>query len=124
LSFLDHVHELDAGEGTLCSLGRLESEHGPDDPLYTAMILFDDVVEILDLPDGDMDAVLFVVAPDGHSIGLAAVDRDLFGYTVTADGLRQKALGRSLIPRLGQQEVDRLARLIDGAIQVVPLPLT
>jgi hypothetical protein len=39
---------------------------------------------------------------------------------MTADGLGQEPLGRSLGVRLGQPEVARLARLIHSAIEIIP----
>ena len=65
LTFLQHVHELNADEHGLGCRKRLEPEHGAGDPLDTAMVLFHHVVEILDLADFDRGAVLLIVALDG-----------------------------------------------------------
>jgi phosphate starvation-inducible protein PhoH len=40
---------------------------------------------------------------------------------VAANRLRQKPLGGLLVTFLGEEKVDRLARFIDGAIEIAPL---
>jgi hypothetical protein len=117
------MHQLNTYKGRSSRLKRFEPQHGPCDPLHTTMILLDDVVEILDLADFNRRAVRLVVALDGGFIGLTAIKRDLLRDAMTADRLGQEPLGRSLVARLGQQEVDRLARLIHGTIEVIPLPV-
>src|SRR5262252_163419 len=62
LSFLDHVHELNPNECVLSGLERFKPQHGSCHPLYASMILLHNVVEILDLTDGDRGAVLSIVA--------------------------------------------------------------
>ena len=69
LPFTQHVHELDAGEGGLPGVKRLEPQHRPRHPLHSSMVLFYNIIEILDLADFDRGAVLLVVALDGRFIG-------------------------------------------------------
>ena len=92
-------------------------------PLHSAMILFDNVVEILDSTDGDGGAVLLIIALDGCFIGRTSIDGDLLRHTVAADRLRQEPLGSLLIALFCQQEINGLARFIDGAIEIAPLAL-
>src|SRR2546421_1921748 len=66
-----------------------------------AMILFDDIVEILDLADSNRGAVLRIVALDGRFIGRITVDGDLLGHAVTADRFGQEALHVLLIALFG-----------------------
>ena len=87
------------------------------------MVLFHHIIQILDLPDDDVGAVGLIVALNGGCIGLTAIDGDLLGYAVAANRLLQKPQGRLLIPLLREQKVNRLALLIDGAIQIPPRPL-
>jgi hypothetical protein len=61
------------------------------------MILFHDIIEILDLADGDGGTVLLVVALDRRLIGRTPIDGDLLWHAVAADGLGQKPLGGLLI---------------------------
>ena len=64
LPLADHVHELDAGEHVVSGAERFEVEHRLGHPLNGAMVLFDDVVEVL---------VLDLAHHDRH--GAAGVDR-------------------------------------------------
>ena len=45
LPLSDHMRGLDPSQGRLGRMEGLEAKHGGRDPLYEAMILFDDVVE-------------------------------------------------------------------------------
>ena len=87
------------------------------------MVLFHDVVEILDFTDGDGGAVLRIRAFDGRFIGRTPVDGDLLRHPVTADRLRQEPLSGLLVAFLCEEKVDGLARFIDGAIEIAPLAL-
>jgi hypothetical protein len=48
LPFSDHMRGLDPSQGRLGRMEGLEAKHGARDPLYEAMILFDDVVEVFE----------------------------------------------------------------------------
>src|SRR5262245_4450045 len=87
------------------------------------MILLHNVVEILDLTDGDRGAVLLVVALDGRFIGRAAINGDLLWHAVAADRLGQKAFGRLLVAFLREEKVNRLSHFIDSTIEIAPLAL-
>src|SRR5271157_5026853 len=50
------------------------------------------------------------------------VERDFRGDALTLHRLTQESLGRIHIPLPAQVEIDRLARLIHGPIQIHPLP--
>gem|GEM_PF-4836277 len=65
LSFLEHVHEFNTGQGRLRRVKRFEAQHRPDYPLHPAVILFHNVVEVLHLTDYDCGVVILVVALDG-----------------------------------------------------------
>jgi len=56
------------------------------------MILLHNVVEILDLADGDRGAVLGIVALDGSFIGRTPVDGDLLRHAVAADRFLERLL--------------------------------
>jgi hypothetical protein len=53
LPFSDHVRGLDPSQGRLGRMEGLETKHRARDPLYEAMVLFNDVVEVFDLQDLD-----------------------------------------------------------------------
>ena len=76
------------------------------------MILFDHVVEILTLTDGDGGAVLLIVALDRRFVGRAPVDRDLLRYAMATDRLGQKVFRGLLVALLREEKVNRLARFI------------
>jgi hypothetical protein len=77
------------------------------------MILFNDVVEILDLADLDSRAMVGVVTDDRRRVSTALVDRNLLRNTMTTDDLSQEAQRDFTIPTGCQQEVYRGARLVD-----------
>ena len=68
------------------------------------MVLFHPIVEVLDLADDDLRAMLCVVAPDGGRIGLAPINGDLLWHAVAADGFGQEPLGGLLITVLRPTE--------------------
>ena len=49
LALLEHVHDLDPDQRGLGGRKRLESEHGTRNPFDAAMILFHQIIEIIDL---------------------------------------------------------------------------
>ena len=58
---------------------------------------FHNIVEILNLADGDRGAVLFIVALDGRFIGRTAVDGDLLGHALATNSLGEEAFRRWLV---------------------------
>src|SRR5215510_1075989 len=85
------------------------------------MVLLHDVDKIFDFTDGDGGAVLGIVALDRRFVGRTAINRDLLGDTVTPNRLFQKAQCRFLVPLFSEEEINSLARLIYGAIEVIPV---
>ncbi len=92
IALLEHVHHLDPRQYSLHSLKRFEPQHRSGDAFDRAMVLFDDVVEILDLTYFNHRSVLGIVALDG-GVGLTLIDGDLLGHTVAANRFRQETLG-------------------------------
>ena len=76
LPFAKHVHELDAGKDDAGATERLETQHRSDDALDRPVVLLDDVVEVLALPNRDRRVMLGVIAFDAGSVGAALVNRD------------------------------------------------
>jgi hypothetical protein len=85
------------------------------------MLLRHDVIQIFHLPDGDGGTMLVMVIPASGGMGLAPINGDRLGRAMAADGLGEEAPSGSLASVLSEQEVTRLPRLIDSAIQVGPL---
>ena len=84
---------------------------------------FHDIVEILDLADLDGRLTLGVHGVQPGQIGTTFVDSYGVGCAILIDGLLEVPLGRFLVPPGSQQEVNRVAGLVDGAVQIFPLPL-
>ncbi|MGF6931146.1 hypothetical protein OKW41_000285 [Paraburkholderia sp. UCT70] len=87
------------------------------------MVLFHDVVEILDLADLDRRLTLGVHGVQPGQIGTTLVDGYGFRHAILIDGLLEVPSGRFLVPPGSQQKVNRVAGLVDGAVQIGPLPL-
>jgi hypothetical protein len=117
----DHVRDLDAGEQNSGAAKGLEAEHWPCDAFDGAVVLFDDVVEVLRLAHLDGQTAIGLDAHDGGSVGCALVDRDLVGHAVQVDGAFEERPGRGVISFGAQQEVDSVAVAVDRAVQVLPL---
>jgi hypothetical protein len=84
------------------------------------VILFNDIVEILDLADLDICVMVGIVTDNRRRIGAALVDRDRLRNIMMTNGFSQEAQRRFTIPSGRQQEVDRGAGLVDRTIQVFP----
>lgn len=114
------MHELDAGEHAVGGAERFEVEHRLGYPLDGAMVLFDDVVEVLDLAHHDLHVAAGVDRIDRRLVGPALVHRDLVRIAVRSYGPVEEALRCGYIALGCEQEVDGFALLVDGAVQVFP----
>lgn len=74
LAFVDHVHEFDALQGRSGRAKRLKTEHGPHHSLDCSVVLFDDVIQVFDLPNLDLLTSFLLERLDGCGIGAALVD--------------------------------------------------
>src|SRR5450631_4801966 len=106
LALANHVHRLNAGDEDACAAKDLEPQHRSNDPFDSAMILLDDIVEVLALAQFDVAAILGVVALDRRGVGTALVDGDLLRLAVQCNGLFQEAPRRRAIALGSEQEVD------------------
>jgi hypothetical protein len=77
LPFFDHVNCLNTVQQNARTTKRLEAEHGPDDALDGSMVLLDDVVQILHLPQFYRRTGIFLNGVDGSGVGATLVDGDL-----------------------------------------------
>ena len=85
------------------------------------MILLNDIVEVFTLPNHDALVFVYVVLLDARCISAALIDIDQTRLTVGADRFVEKTPGRLLITLRSEQEIDSLAMLVDGAIEIFPL---
>ncbi len=73
MAFAEHVDKLDAAQHDARGAKGLEPEHGSRAMLGVAVILSDYVVQVLALPNLDLDALVgVVVVLDASSVGAAA----------------------------------------------------
>lgn len=120
LTFANHVRELDAGQNSLCRSERFKPQHRPGETFDGTMILLDDIIEILDLPDPDRDVSLRVQLLERCLVGTALVHRYRYGDIVVPHRLVEEAPGRCCIAFSGQQEIDGFALLVHGTIELLP----
>ena len=85
---------------------------------------FNDIVQVLRLPDLDGRFARGIDSFQRSHIGAAFVERHRLGFAILGDRFFEIPPRRSLIPMGTQQKVDGVAALVDGAIQVFPWPLT
>ena len=124
LTFSDDVHCLNAWEDDAGTPEILEAHHWPDSAFDVPMILFDHVVQILDLPDLDGRFPCRVDGLQSRQIGSAFIHGHGLRRTIAIDGLLEVAARGSLVAMRPQQEIDRITGLVYCAIQVLPLART
>jgi hypothetical protein len=120
LAFADHVHSLNARQDGAGTPEILESHHGPGPAFDHSMILPDDVVRILELPDLDGHLPLSVDGPQRGQISPAFLHGHGLRRTVLIDGLLEVEVRGSLVAMRTQQEIDRIAGLVRCPIRVLP----
>ena len=74
LAFADYMHELDACEEDAGRTKGFESEHWSRDSLNGAMILFDDIVDILHLSNSYRGFLFGIVIFDSDIVTASIVD--------------------------------------------------
>ena len=84
------------------------------------MVLFNEIVEILDLTDFNAGFMLSIVAVNRHPVDTALIEDNFVGQAVVADGLLEKSPSSGPISLGRKQEINSLAGLVDCSIQVFP----
>jgi hypothetical protein len=123
LPFGDQVSHLDAAEQDACTPEILEPEHGVGMPLDRAVVLVDDIVQVLRLPVLDWRFALGVDGFQRSHTGVTFVDRHRLRFAILGDRFFEIPARSSLIPMGPQQKIDGVASLVDGAIQVLAINL-
>jgi hypothetical protein len=86
-------------------------------------------VERLALPDADRlqassgsipQPVLAIAGNDCLTVRLAAVNDDAFGTSMARQGLAEQALGSLQVTVIAEEELNRVANAVDGAVQIRP----
>jgi hypothetical protein len=120
LAFANHMYQFDAGQDRARRSKRFETRHRPRDAFDRAVILLDNVVEIFNLPNPDRYFAFLVQLLQRCLVSAALVHRYLVGHRVVPYDLLEGAPGGGCISLGSQQEIDRLALLVDGSIQILP----
>src|SRR5229473_1743911 len=123
LSFFDLLRQLDPRNRYRRVVQSLEPQHGPDSLLHSAMVLLDQVVQVLagaDLhPPRKLAGLLHF--PHRAMRSRIGVQRDLCGHASVLHRAAEKRFGGVYVPVPTQKEVHRPTRPVDGAVQVHPL---
>jgi len=80
------------------------------------MVLFHDIVEVLDLANLDASFPRGVHGVQPGQIGTTFVDGSGVGHAILFDGLLEVPSGRFPVPFDSRQEVNCVAGLVDGAV--------
>ena len=126
LSFPHHRQGFISDQGVPGSSESPEAEARADQPLYSPVILLDDVVEILDLAQLGEAPEPLVPFQVGHGLGIGGVlvDRDSPRIDRVRPGqsFPEEALGGLGIALGAEPEIDGLAAAVDRPVQVDPAP--
>ena len=123
LVFADHVHELNASKGHGGRTEGLEPHHRSHLTLDRSMVLFDNIVEVLDLPDLNTCVARRVAALDRCGVGATLVDGNLRRCASLADRLVYQAQSGLAIPLRSQQEIDCVPALSTARYRYFHWPL-
>lgn len=121
MSLSDHVGGFDPSKCRRSRVNGLETHHRASDTLDEAVILFENTVEIFDLPDRDGLPCAGELQDDVHSlnagqVGTALVGDDPVRDSVRANGALEETPGIGQIAALGQHEIQRISIPIDSAV--------
>lgn len=89
---------------------RFEAKHGPCDALYEPVILFEDVVEVFLLPDGNQLPITLKFEDHIHrlktrKIGATFVDVDQTRMAICRDSLLEETPRRSRVAAFGEHKI-------------------
>jgi hypothetical protein len=121
LPLADHMHQFDAGQDDASTPEILETHHWFDDAFDGPVILLHDVIQVLVLANLDQCRALGVERFERGQIGAALIHGNRFGLTVLVNRLLEVAVRSGLVTMGAQQEFNRVALLVDGAVQVLLL---
>ena len=85
------------------------------------MVLLDDVVQVFALAHNNVGASGSLDTFNGGRVRAALVDRDLLWHVVQVDCALQKPPGCRQIAFGSEEEVDRVARAVNSALEIFPV---
>ena len=121
LPLLDPVHALDARDDGASAAKRLESGHWSQDAFDGAVILIDQINEVLRLPYLDVRAAVGAHSHHRCRVGAALADRDPLGHAVQVDSAFEDAPCRGEVFLGAKSEVDRVPDTVHPPVQAFPL---
>jgi hypothetical protein len=123
LTFANAMHQFDAGDRSGCISEAFEAEHCIDPGLDVAMILLDQVVQILRRSQSRLLRQRLVSLHFAHCAMRRRVTVQCDGFRsepLTLDRLREEGLRCGNIALGAEPEVDRLSRSINGTAEIDP----
>jgi hypothetical protein len=121
---MNAVRQLDSGNGHGRIAERLKAGHGGTSPFDRAMVLLNNIVEVLSSPYLDVPPLR--IFPSKQSQGSmtwhVAIERHLArpSIEIRDERLAKERLCRRDAAVTAQEKVDRLSLLVDRSIEVVP----
>ena len=115
------MHGLDAADQDPRAAKALESEYGPRDAFAGAMVLLDELVQLLRLAHPNEQAAVGLHADYRGRVGAALVDGDLLRHVVPTDGAFEECSGCGVIVLGTQQKINGGTVLVYGALKGSPL---
>ncbi len=111
------MHHFDTRQDDAGATKILEPEHGAGAPLDRAVVLLDDVVQVLRLADRDWCFTSGIDGLQRGQIGATFVDRHRPGFAITSDRCRFAAA----LSRWTRSRKSRCCRPCRRAVQILPL---
>src|SRR6516165_5423669 len=122
LTLLDLLRQLDSANGDCRVVEALEPQHRPNPLFDSAVVLFDEIVQVLARSHfySTRKFASLLHLPHGAMRCRIGVQRDLGGCALVLHRIAEKGLGSGHVAISAQEEIDSPAGLIHGPIQVDP----
>ena len=119
---MNGMHDFNAGNRTPRRPKGLEPEQGTREPFHCSMVLLYNIIEVFTVPNDNCGLVPLVIVPNRCGIRTTLIDGDFFWESLSPNRLVQESLGRGSISVWRQQKINRIARFVDGAVQIRCFP--
>ena len=96
LPFTYHMNQFNTGQNCLCPTERLKSQHRPYSSFDIPVILLNQIVQVLVLPDGHPFFFWFVGVEcgQGRRVGATFIDSGQLGFAMMTNGLAKETQRR------------------------------
>ena len=85
------------------------------------MVLLHEIVQMLRFPQLNIKTGVNIYAFDSSGVGTALIDGNFLWQTMQVDGALYVSSGRRQVTLGNKKEVDRIASVVDRAVQMFPL---